>query len=87
MVRASNQILIQSELPEDMQHFELGGMLGPHIVPFLPILFAIILPFITCILTYTIISSDHSKVYNVLSHYFMLNPFCITLYITFEPNH
>ena len=30
-------------------HNESMFLLGPHIVPFLPILFAIIIPFITCI--------------------------------------
>jgi hypothetical protein len=49
MIRVGIKTLIQSELPEDMQHLELGGMLGPHNVPFLPILFAIIIPLITCI--------------------------------------
>jgi hypothetical protein len=54
---------------------------------FLPILFSIIIPFITSIWTHNITAPDHSKVYNVLSHYYMLNLFCIILYITFEPNH
>ena len=87
MIRVGIQTRIQSKLPEDMQHLELGGMLGPHIVPFLPILFAIILPFITCILTYTIIPLDHSKVHNVLSHYYTFNLFCMIFYITFGLNH
>jgi hypothetical protein len=34
MIRVGIQTRIQSKLPEDMQHLELGGMLGPHIVPF-----------------------------------------------------
>jgi hypothetical protein len=35
-----------------LTHLKVFGcdtLLGPHIVPFLPILFAIVIPFITCI--------------------------------------
>jgi hypothetical protein len=79
--------MTQTKLPEDMQHLELGGMLGPHIVPFLPILFAIFIPFTTCIQTHTIVLPDHSKVHNVLSHYYTFNLFCMIFYITLVLNH
>jgi hypothetical protein len=62
-------------------------LLGPHIVPFFPILFAITIPWITCIWNDTTISSDHYKVYNVLSHHYTFNLFCMIFYITLVLNH